>query len=561
MAALSDLTFINVQYGKLETPWSFNSLYYKGLSSIPIDQVTRLIAKGNIPLPNKARENLARRFYQCLQGEIDAGKSPRTIKSTHQVMRSFYAWGDANGKKMIETSIEQTFLDWCDWMLDRARGNTKSEQNAFSRGVRVGSLIDNALGRTRTLISYSRLRKKTKPKDWGKNSDKINFEKLFSMGGALLDICNSLKISDIKGPIPIALNFRSGVTIPHWSGLIPTKNLKWGGMQSINKKPLIKRAIRMADTSWGSRYSVMNLRIEAEILIFIAQTQMNLTQVLELPNDKFTYQSVSNGYRVDRLYKERREGEVSFSIFSEYRLHFEKYLEWRNLLYPRDGLLFPLRSHFERAPTSNPKFGGVRKILDNLSIEYITPRALRDSKVNWLLRRTRDPSLTAEMAQHTEATLLQVYDKPNHQAALAELTRYHQKNDAALEPPGPGVCIEAQPIEIFQAVKGTPKPDCTNPAGCMFCEHQRDIAEFDHVWSLFSYRYLKSVELATNRPTSAERGQHPASMVIDAITKKIEAFSSTPEFKPWIAESATRLEEGRHHPKWDGFIRLMESRL
>jgi len=305
----------------------------------------------------------------------------------------------------------------------------------------------------------------------------------------------------------------------------------------------------------------MNLRIEAEMLIFIAQTQMNVSQVISLPNGRFSYQSFSSGYHVEGIYKERREGEVEFDIYSEYRPHFEKYLEWRNELYSTDGLLFPLASHFGRAPTNSPNFSAVRKTLKKLEIRYITPQHLRLSKINWLLRKTRDPSITAEMGQHEEAMLLRVYDQPNHQAALAEITRYHQQTDPAFAPPGPGVCIQANPIATKGIPKEAPVPDCANPSGCLFCQHQRDIAEFDHVWSLISYRYLKSLELASQPPNEITRHKHPAHLTIEAVSAKIEAFMLAPEFEPWVQESSLRIEEGKYHPKWDGFIRLMELRV
>ncbi|WP_336873436.1 site-specific integrase [Pseudomonas juntendi] len=481
--------------------------------------------------------------------------------ATFQTTRSFFKWADSNEKTLSLGTIEQVFLDWCDWNFDATRTRPTAAQTAFGNAARVGALIDDALDRTSTIISLSRLRKKTKPKNWGRESDKIDFSKLFAMGEALVDICESLTAEVVRGPLPINISYRDGKTTTHWCGLIPTEKLKWNGLLGENKKALPRRERRISDVSWNSRHSIMNLRLEAEILIFIAQTQINLTQALELKVSKVTYQSITTGYKVANLHKARRGGEVSFDIYSEYRQHFDRYLKWREQIFPDDELLFPLRSHATKTPGTCPVFRAVRNVLKDLDISYVNPRALRLSKVNWLLRKTRDPSLTAEMAQHTETTLLQSYERPNHQAALSELTRYHQAQESALAPPGPGMCVSPEPLLINSALKGTPKPDCANPAGCLFCVHQRDIAELDHVWSLFSYRYLKSVELATHRPTTNESVIHPAKIVVDAVTAKIDAFSKIDEFKAWIAESAIRLDEGRFHPKWDGFIKLMEYRL
>ncbi|EKT4532885.1 hypothetical protein QEM33_005562 [Pseudomonas putida] len=558
---LPDLTLTGIEYGSRVTHWSFNSLYYPGLTSIPINKVESVLAGNNLPSTTEARISLCIRLYETLQGRVTAGNSPGTIMAIFQTTRSFFKWADLHSKTLDLPNIEQAFLDWCDWNFDATRTKPTAAQTAFSNAARVGALIDEALDRTSTIISLSRLRKKKKPKEWGRESDKIDFSKLFIMGEALIDICESLSIDAVQGPLPIEISYRCGKTTTHWCGLIPTDKLKWNGLLGENKKPLPRRERRINDVSWNSRHSIMNLRLEAEILIFIAQTQINLTQALELKASKVKYQSNTTGYKVTNLHKARRGGEVSFDIYSEYRPHFDRYLKWRDQLFPDDELLFPLKSHTTKTPGTCPVFRAVRNVLSELDISYVNPRTLRLSKVNWLLRKTRDPALTAEMAQHTETTLLQSYERPNHQAALSELTRYHQAQEAALVPPGPGMCVIREPLHIDTILKGAPKPDCANPAGCLFCVHQRDIAELDHVWSLFSYRYLKSVELATHRPTATESDIHPAKIVVDAVTAKIAAFSNIDAFKAWTIESAIRIEEGKFHPKWDGFIKLMELRL
>ncbi|MBH3426876.1 hypothetical protein [Pseudomonas alkylphenolica] len=532
---------------------------YKGLSELPIDQATAAIEASDLSPPLQAREDLAIRFFEHLRGALTAGKSGKTVKCSYQILRSLYAWADKNNYEMTATTVERVFLDWTDWLLDNSRGNSTGLQTAFGRATRIATVIDGVLDRDRRIMSFSRLRKKSSPKNWGKAADKINFENLFEMGNVLLDLCESLSVENVKGDLPVMLKFRTGETIEHWSKLIPPSNLK--GDWHLKGSSLRKRKAWVEDRSWRTRHPLMNLRIEAELLIFVAQTQSNLAQTLDMKNGRFAYQSYSGGYHCKKIFKDRRQGEVEFNVYSEYRAHFEKYLAWRNELYPEDGLLFPLSSHFHRAPTTSPNFRGVRNVLEKLNIPYTSPRQLRLSKINWLLRKTRDPELTAEMGQHDELTLLLNYEQPNHQAAAAELTRYHQKNDPAFSPPGPGVCVKVKPAGRPEAPKNLPKPDCVNPAGCLFCDHHRDIEDLDHVWSLTTYRYLKSLELAAHRPTGATRDKHPAEMTMERVTEKLELFKTLPKMSPWVDESAVRIEEGNYHPKWAGFVTLMELRM
>ncbi|PYD04884.1 hypothetical protein DND90_12995 [Pseudomonas syringae pv. maculicola] len=279
---------------------------------------------------------------------------------------------------MTADTIEKNFLDWTDWMFERCRGNSSAQETAFGRASRIAPIIDAVLDRERRIMSFSRLRKMRAAKSWGKSSDKINIEALFKMGAALTDLCDSLSEDTIYGSLPAILNFRTGETIEHWSMLVSEDKVK----KNCRKygASLEKREAWIAEKSWRTRFPLMNLRIEAEILIFIAQTQANLSQVLPMLNGKFSYQSHSGGYHCKRVYKDRREGEVEFNIYSEYRTHFEAYLKWRNTMYPEDGLLFPLKSHFQRAVTNSPRFSATRKILEKLQVPYITPRDLRLAK-------------------------------------------------------------------------------------------------------------------------------------------------------------------------------------
>lgn len=101
------------------------------------------------------------------------------------------------------------------------------------------------------------------------------------------------------------------------------------------------------------------------------------------------------------------------------------------------------------------------------------------------------------------------------------------------------------------------KPDCLTPSGCLFCTHQRDIDSLDHVWSLVTYRLLKSFELKAEGKTASKKvlPQHPAELVIDRLTSKLNFIqSSSPRREKWLMEALLRIEEGRYHPTWAKMI-------
>jgi hypothetical protein len=353
--------------------------------------------------------------------------------------------------------------------------------------------------------------------------------------------------------------------IEEWSGLRSIKSLKT--LNSGDRKPYdiglvqTKRQNWEAEKTFRTRHSVVNLRIEAELLIFISQTGMNLAQAHKIKVGKFGYQSYGNGYQVRRIFKNRRQGETEFSIYGQYRSLFERYLRWRDSVFISgdNDLLFPFITPQGRSPDIAPSFSGIKKKCEELEISYITPRELRLTRSNWLMRQTRNADLVSEMNQHSPRTLLTSYERPHHQVALAEITLFFKDAAGSSVAPGPGACGKEATSIIDKHQEDIPAPDCISAAGCIFCSHHRDIDSEDHIWSLASYRHLKSLELSKYKPARKEISQHPAKMVVEAISQKLSFFSQSSSIRnEWVSESNARVAEGNYHPKWDGFIQLIE---
>jgi hypothetical protein len=363
------------------------------------------------------------------------------------------------------------------------------------------------------------------------------------------------------GKLPVMIKLFGGGELEEWSGLVKASNVK--ALQSADlpgfKSAMRKRDAWSNDNSIRTRRSLINLRIQAELLIFIAQTGMNLAQAYKLKVGHFSYRSHFDGYQVRRVYKDRRKGDVEFEIFSAYRKIFERYLEWRSAFFPLDssGRLFPLESPLQRSENIAPEFGAIEKRCALIGIEYAGPRMLRKSRQNWLLRTSDDIELTAQMGQHTASTLLRYYIRPNHQRAMKEVSQFYSLNDLTLQAPGPGICANPDPEPILEISGQLPQPDCSNPSGCLFCVHHRDLDSFDYVWSLASYRHLKIIELSMTSVVPIKVNSIVRS-VVSRLSAKLEAIAQPHERAGWIEEAQTRIWESNFHPKWDGFIQLME---
>jgi hypothetical protein len=157
------------------------------------------------------------------------------------------------------------------------------------------------------------------------------------------------------------------------------------------------------------------------------------------------------------------------------------------------------------------------------------------------------------MAQHSKETLLRVYERPSLQRAMIEVTRFWSQHDSTLAQTvstAPGNC-NGQPL----ATPGTPSnvatPDCVRPSGCLWCEHHRDVDNQDYVWSLTSFRHLKTIEVSKWHRPQDSREIHPAEYAIDRITDKLRWFhDSNPRRREWVKEAQARIDEANYHPDW-----------
>lgn len=562
-----ELRIPGIHYSRDSGCWDLACLLYYGGAETDIRYVRKLIDNGNLGLPVAERLQLVERIYDVICGMQAAGKSRLTIWSYFAKVRSFYAWSERQKKTLTMDSAREVFLGWAAHLTDRVENvrdlNTITAYGYLTIICKILNDVLELRGGLMLEANFLKKRKKYEPPNvtLGQLSNSSSAE----LGNMLLDICDALSKDVILGKLPVAINLRTGQKLVEWSNLRPADTLKTLGEtvhRSARLATLLTRERYEADASIRTRYPLFNLRIEAELLIFIAQTGMNLSQAHKLKMGKFSFSSHINGYEVKRVFKARRQGPVAFSIFSEYRPIFERYLAWRNSIFgtDEDSLLFPHSTpQNKRSPDVAPTFRALRSRCDQLGIEFIGPRSLRSIRVNWLQKYLKDEDITAELSQHSVNTLLRSYVRPTFGEAAIEISKFHAQNELAFRTPAPGVCAILSP-EIEQgAPQGSPEPDCASPAGCLFCRSHRDLDHADHVWSLTSYRHLKMIERSQYVEPERSQGEMPCDLVIDRLSAKLTAFQQIDEVREsWVREANTRIAEEYYHPMWDGFIRIME---
>lgn len=566
-----DLTFPMLEYGTTETPWDFRPLLFRGGAAAKVKYVARLIAQGELGSPLTERIELVTRLHEHMVGDLAGGGSRFSAQNKIGALRSFFAWCDLEGGNLSLETIADTFIRWTEHLLHRYRVERSiSEGTIYDLSRLTATMLDRVLDRQASLSKSTRIRKpRAKGKVHTSNADKQDLQNTFAFGHILADVCNALTLAATIGALPVCIRLRTGQVLKLWSGLpYPEKVAARRTRPQTLAQIEASRAARTAweeDRTLRTRSPLVNLRIESELLMFIAQTGLNLQQAHTLRVEQFHYASHLDGYQV-RAYKNRREGEVLFEIFASYREWFKRYLEWRSAWFPYepDGLLFPLIRCGGRILEEATQFTNVMRICRELGMPMVRPRKLRGTRINWLLRESQNPHQVAELAQHTVETLIRVYADPHPQIAMVEITRFHQQTDPYLSPPAPGRCVSAIPESVAAMPKYAPLPDCINAAGCLFCTQHRDIESEDHVWSLDSLRHLKSLELARYRPPTVSQNlttKHPALLVIERLAVKLRFFEESSEVRRlWVEEARARIREGNYHPAWDGFIRLAELR-
>lgn len=561
--AIPDLTFPKVKYGLNETPWDLRVLLYKGGAKRNPRAVFNQMAAGELGKPLIERIELVTRIHQEMTARLVGGGKKTTAFTTLGRLRDFFGWADEFEQRVSLESVENVYRHWCDFLLNRVRLKTLKHRSAYNSGSVVSSILDAALERSQPLILTSRLQYKRRGlRAVGIAADKQNMADTFSFGHLCLDVIDSLSMKAVYAPLPVKLRFRSGHILEQWSGLrkpADVKALQPTYKNTVNTKNVLEqRAKWEADCTLRTRFPLVNFRIVAELLVFIAQTGMNLAQAHNLRCTQFSYKSTVDGFEV-RDYKGRRKGEVLFEIFAEYKAIFVSYLAWRNAVFgATTDRLFPFVRTMGAADSRPPDFKRFRKdICSAIGIAFVGPQKLRKTRINWLLRQSRNPEQTAELAQHTKETLVRVYETPSLQVAQVEIIQFWQKNDPRLTGeqmlcPAPGVC-NGVPKALQGVPPEAPKADCAHPAGCLFCEHHRDIDSDEYVWSLASMRFMNTLILKRFRPPAkgkADAGHH-VELTIEVLTTKLAWFSnSNARRKAWVHEAIEKIAEGEFHIHW-----------
>ncbi|HGN9466916.1 TPA: hypothetical protein ACK0LO_000047 [Providencia stuartii] len=569
-----NLTFPGMSLGTHQIPWNLNILLHHGAACLPRKNAMEAIHHSSAEDVDVLRIPVVCAFHEAISSMISQGRSRALIEGSLEVLWRFFAWSDTNSLTMSRDELLINFKKWSEHQLYRSKIKKEvSENYAYRQTSKLANLIARALKLPGAkpggaLLMQTRIRKPSSKKSvMTSSTDKQNLSSTFEFGHYLRSICDALDCSTVRGRLPIRITLQNGKTLVVAGSLLnPEMDVESIECNTARKNAEKARAPLAENESLFDRHKrsgILNLRIESELLIFIAQTGMNLTQASALERESYRWKSNGDDLEVFRVYKGRRSGEAVFRCYRAYKEHLERYLQWLNDtgFAEHDTRLFPLQSRgMIRAKDSKVRFYTLKESFMKIDARILGPQQLRQTRVNWLLRRSNDIGLTAEQMAHDKEVLLRDYERPHHQSAASEIVRFHASTDPAYTPPGPGVCIDKDraPEPVNGTAKEAPKPDCISPEGCLFCTKHRDVMSPDYCWKLASHAKIKSLEAGLYKPPE-KQDIHPAYRVIERINKKLEAIASGSEIRAmWVSESRDLIRAGKYHPSWSGHIELME---
>jgi integrase len=254
----------------------------------------------------------------------------------------------------------------------------------------------------------------------------------------------------------------------------------------------------------------------AFVLLFVAQTGMNWSQVSELRwSDDFDVGVERQGFREIKYRSANKT--VSFQIEARFLREFRRFLQLREyLLQGTKGLSTLFVSLGPTTKSTPTKIGD--GLLDNLyqilrhidpTLTKVMPRSWRAAKSDWLIRHA-DLSTAALMLQSSEKTVARSYATGSESRAIEEVSQFFDRvsrsvrrsrgrrsprsTDSAL-----GKCQGyGNPIPEM----GAPiEPDCHQAESCLFCDRYAVHADRCDVRKLLSCRYCigKTSHLSASR--------------------------------------------------------------
>ncbi|KZY78287.1 hypothetical protein A3740_01045 [Oleiphilus sp. HI0068] len=521
------------------------------------------------------RITLVLKLKEYIEDQCASGKSVLTINTIISQLSTFFGWVSSNspiGKTISLNTAEDHYYEYAEYLYEKAENKSLTPRSAQDMCINIGASLSFALEKSRSNVLFNRTRINKKTRGSRKystdKSDKQDLNKAFLYCEWLHKVATSITINDMYGQLPIRIDVNESYLpvdiIEIYSGQKPkseyTKQHHLSCKQNAVKPGQQFDPISLNSNLNWDRKKLVNYIVVVQSQFFIAAAQTpNPSVVYELVGSPKKFIDNGDTFLI-KGFKGRKGGEYHCEIFKDYKKDLKQYLAFKNHFFPETDLLFPI---FKRIPgeIGMVKVGLYKNVKNRVAksgVEFITPRKLRSTYSNWLKRRSGDEDYTADVMNHSVQTFRQDYNKPNQQKAITEVTRFWNENDFLGSKKTSIIASDCNgtPESVKDIPQNLVKPNCVNPSGCLWCKNHRDIDSFDYVWSLCSFRKLKTLEILISR---TEDICSALDLTIERVTQKISWFREKSQTKKlWVDDSEQRMEEGDYHPNFTNIIEILE---
>lgn len=543
-------------------------LLYKGAALLRRDKALAMIEAGKLGRPLLERLPLLKAIQEPLQVAVREKRlADESIKPLWLALKRLVAFSEETNEPFVQNSVLNLYLGWAACVA--ADGKLKLETKhtySFSAARLIAPVLhmDSNVLQWRTRIAA--------PKTTGTASAKENLEETASFIQLMMGTIRQLPVGVIRGPLPVTLRY-SDEDDRLLEYQISCGARDWRPIDSLSTPTKSRRLVVEArrarasnDISNAKRLMLINLRLEAEMLVFINHTTCNLTQALQLTGGKFRYQTKGD-YVYVRPWKDRAKHVVELRIERAYRPSFEAFLKWREEIFPGDpeGLTFPFVCNDGDKALRRTDWGfrQVRRLCNALGKPFVPASQHRDTSGNFVKRRA-SRELASELLSNDKKTFQQHYEDPNHQQSAAELVNFWDiMGGMVRDAVGPGGCQRAEhepvPEQVPDAPGNAPKPDCEGGSGCLFCSKNRDLRTFDHAWNLSSFWHLTLLQFNSDHTDLSLKSDHPSLLTAERAAAKLDAMArEDAECAAWVEEARLRVLEGRYHTHYTHMFNALE---
>lgn len=312
------------------------------------------------------------------------------------------------------------------------------------------------------------------------------------------------------------------------------------------------------DRQHNSRRYLAAIAHNAFVVLFLANTGMNWSTVVELPwSDSHEVGVERQGFRAIKYRAGGRT--VSFEIQTAFLPAFRQYIDLRSYLLngkPYD-LLFGAATGKggDTQPLTEGALDWIYLTLQRLDPELppISSMKWRASKSDWLLRKV-DPTTAATVLQNSLGTVLQAYAAGSPMTQGEELGQFLNQLQATVLDRSEtvssgvvnavGICSDyGQP---HQSTLGPFPSDCKSSEGCLFCDKFKVHADDRDARKLLSCKYC----IRQTGPMVGSEEQFR--VLIEPVLGRIEALLLEIESREpgLVSRIAKEVEEGELDPYW-----------